>query len=195
MYLQANASAPEPVVFNYTSVGEYSFVGKYTCSVNVTEVVTSAYNEQLREIVRSTNRIGRHFLYGYKKIFINHLFNVYAMQIHYQYAMTSHVTAECDAPAVLLAEGNDASVEEFWIGHETMLAVLDLEVDYEVATDYTMVIEVVDFLRSPVLTGQATLKVGAGAGANCVSRLCTLPSSYVSCRDMSLIVEINVNNV
>ena len=40
-----------------------------------------------------------------------------------------------------------------------MLSILDLELDYEAATDYVIVIEVVDFLRTPELTGQATLKV------------------------------------
>ena len=69
------------------------------------------------------------------------------------------VSTECASPAVVLPEGDDSTVEQFWISDETMLAVLDLEVDYEVETSYTMVIEVVDFLRTPSLTGQATLKV------------------------------------
>ena len=60
---------------------------------------------------------------------------------------------ECASPAVLIPEANDTTIDSFWINHETMLAVLELEVDYEVATDYTMVIEVVDFLRTPSLTG------------------------------------------
>ena len=68
-------------------------------------------------------------------------------------------STECDAPATVTPEGNDTSVDSFWIDGISMLAVLDLEVDYEVETFYVMVIEVVDFLRTPVLTGQATLKV------------------------------------
>ena len=66
---------------------------------------------------------------------------------------------ECPTPAVILEEGNDTSIEQFWIGQETMLSILDLELDYEAATEYVIVIEVVDFLRTPELTGQATLKV------------------------------------
>ena len=70
---------------------------------------------------------------------------------------------ECAAPATVTPEGNDTDVESFWIDGISMLAVLDLEVDYEVETFYVIVIEVIDFLRTPVLTGQATLKVGRTA--------------------------------
>lgn len=33
------------------------------------------------------------------------------------------------------------------------------EVDYEVAQDYTLILEIIDSLKVPPLTGQATIKV------------------------------------
>ena len=124
----ATSSEPAPVVYNYTNIESYSFVGVLCLPLHL---VHRHYIGECLVMCPCSNK---------ERCFRD-------------------ASTECASPAVVLAEGDDSTVEQFWISDETMLAVLDLEVDYEVETSYTMVIEVVDFLRTPSLTGQATLKV------------------------------------
>jgi len=42
-----------------------------------------------------------------------------------------------------------------------MLVTLSSPVDYEVSTYYTLIVEVIDYLKVPALTGQITVKVSA----------------------------------
>lgn len=67
---------------------------------------------------------------------------------------------ECATPSVVIPEGNDTSVQEFTITTETMLVTVSLALDFEAAKEYTLVFEIVDDLKVPPLTGEATLKVG-----------------------------------
>ena len=59
----------------------------------------------------------------------------------------------------MIPDDNITGVEEFYLTTDTMIVTLLTEVDYEVATDYTLVFEIVDLVASPQLTGEATLKV------------------------------------
>lgn len=55
--------------------------------------------------------------------------------------------------------GNATEVEYFTVTTETLYVTLASEVDYEVAQDYTLILEIIDTLKVPPLTGQATIKV------------------------------------
>jgi len=50
-------------------------------------------------------------------------------------------------------------VETFTINTETVYVTLASQIDYEVATSYIIILEVIDTLKVPPLTGQVTLKV------------------------------------
>lgn len=66
---------------------------------------------------------------------------------------------ECTSPAVKIPDGNSSEVDEFVFNTESMLVTLNSTVDYEVEQYYVVIFEIVDEMKSPPLTGQATLKV------------------------------------
>lgn len=72
--------------------------------------------------------------------------------IPYYHSHASHIL-------LLARTGNASDVEYFTVNTETMYVTLASDVDYEVATDYTLVLEIIDTLKVPPLTGQATVKV------------------------------------
>lgn len=74
------------------------------------------------------------------------------------YITNVFVTA-CASAATVIPEPEDTTVYESTINTETLLATLSSEVDYEVATAYPMIIQVVDVVKTPQQTGQLTLKV------------------------------------
>ena len=63
-----------------------------------------------------------------------------------------------------LPEGNDPTVVSWTTATEKNLVTLALDVDYEVDTFYTVVLEVEDYLKSPPATGSVTLKVCVTTG-------------------------------
>lgn len=52
-----------------------------------------------------------------------------------------------------------SGVEYFDVTTETLYVTLASAVDYEVETAYTLIVEVIDHLKVPPLTGQVTVKV------------------------------------
>ncbi|VDI72872.1 Hypothetical predicted protein, partial [Mytilus galloprovincialis] len=65
---------------------------------------------------------------------------------------------ECGSPSTITPEGNDPTVETFNINTQTALFTLDLSLDYEVVTLYTVVIQVEDNVKTPPSTGTITVK-------------------------------------
>lgn len=74
--------------------------------------------------------------------------------------MTFALISECGSPSTITPEGNDPTVETFNINTQTALFTLDLSLDYEVVTLYTVVIQVEDNVKTPPSTGTITVKVG-----------------------------------
>ena len=59
----------------------------------------------------------------------------------------------------LFSTGNNSEVENYDVTTETLYVTLSTKVDYEVSTSYTLILEVIDYLKVPALTGQVTVKV------------------------------------
>ena len=53
-----------------------------------------------------------------------------------------------------------SGTEFFEVSTETLYVTLASEVDYEVSSSYTVILEVIDYLKVPPLTGEVTVKVG-----------------------------------
>ncbi|XP_052065558.1 uncharacterized protein LOC127705275 [Mytilus californianus] len=66
---------------------------------------------------------------------------------------------ECGSPSTITPEGNDPTVETFNINTQTALFILDLSLDYEVVTLFTVVIQVEDNVKTPPSTGTITAKI------------------------------------
>ena len=69
--------------------------------------------------------------------------------------------SECTSPAVKIPDANETlPYEEYTFSTDSMLVILNTSVDYEVNQFYTLIFQIIDDIKSPPLTGQATLKVG-----------------------------------
>ena len=58
-----------------------------------------------------------------------------------------------------IPDENSTHVAEFIFNTDKMLVLLNTTVDYEVNKYYVVIFEIIDELKFPALTGQATLKV------------------------------------
>ncbi|XP_070566935.1 uncharacterized protein [Ptychodera flava] len=65
----------------------------------------------------------------------------------------------CTGPVVIPTEPSHSGGQEFTITTDTALFTLDTALDYEVETEYLVVIGVIDTNASPALTGQIVVKV------------------------------------
>ena len=129
--------APAPSVYNYTWLDGLQFVGK------------KSRKSPLENIL---------FLIDNYHSFISPVHTVY--YVAPLVLIIVLLVLECDGPVMVIPDDNITGVEEFVLTTKTMLVTLASGIDYEVATDYTLVIEIVDMVASPPLTGEATLKVG-----------------------------------
>ena len=62
---------------------------------------------------------------------------------------------------MVIPDQNLTGEEYFYITTEKAIVLLPLAVDYEGETAYTVIMEVVDFMKTPPMTGSITLKVSA----------------------------------
>ncbi|KAJ8299288.1 hypothetical protein KUTeg_023348 [Tegillarca granosa] len=67
--------------------------------------------------------------------------------------------SDCSTSSTLTPEGNDPSTEFFIITTSKALVVLDSDLDYEVKTEYTLSLHVVDPGLTPERTGSITIKI------------------------------------